>query len=193
MSLKISHLEGLHYGYISRYILNNIKTGTIKPITLFACMDSDDFKLPVTVSGRLITSGVYYEPKYGQIEVPREELRKAHKMWVGKDIFKYHDAYWNVNTPPTNMPIDAIVGKITKTIWNDYDGAIDYVADIYDRDIAYKIYSRLIKNVSAGFSNDVVKIGKRLMKVDIEPKELSLVYRPKDKRATVNIANMVKK
>ncbi len=190
MSINFHALEGLHYAYISRYVLSNLNKGTVKPITTFAEFKSDDFKLPVKVSGRLVTPGVYFEPAYGQIETSAEELKKVFHLWEGKDIFNYHDGFWQMVDSPSTVPSNVVVGRILKTLWNSGANAVDYFADIYDRDVAYKIYTRSIKHISVGFENDVNMDGTIPRKIDLEPREASLVYRPKDKQATVEINHM---
>ena len=190
MTLNFSDLEGLHCGYVSRYLLSAMTQGTIKPVSKFTDFKSDDFKLPVQVSGRLITAGVYFEPKYGRIETPAEELKKVSALWVGKDIFTHHDAFWQIDNP-TSTPADTVVGRILKTIWNEEEGAVDYIAEIYDRDVAYKIYTRSIKHVSVGFSNEVNMDDYEFpTKFDLEPRELSIVYRPKDHGESINIKDI---
>ncbi len=190
MGINFSDLEGLHCGYVSRYVLNHLNKGTVKPVTKFTKFESDNFKLPVEVSGRLITAGTYFEPKYGMIETPADELKKVHSLWVGKDIFKYHDAFWQLVNDPSSVPANDVVGRIIRTTWNEADQAIDYVAQIFDRDVAYKIYSRLIKHVSVGFGNDVDLESEPPRKFGIEPQETSLVYRPRDPDASVGVTEI---
>ena len=116
-----------------------------------------------------------------------EELKKAYNQWVGKDIFKYHDAFWQMDTKPTSTPADTVVGRITQCILNEADKAIDWIGEIYDRDIAYKIYTRLIKQISVGFMNDVTMMDGLAHKVNLQPQEATLVYRGKDPQASVEI------
>ena len=188
MKTKYSDLEGLHYGYVSRYMLTKEQDkGTIKPISTFSDFNSDNFKLPLKVMGKMIHAGMYFEPKYGKIGLPAEELKKVYKEWEGKKIYKYHDAFWKMLNKPEETSVDSIAGKIVQTMWNEEEQGIDYFAEIYDRAIAYKIYTRVISGVSVGFGNDVDFSGEIPMKVDIQPQELSLVDNPKDKSADVKV------
>lgn len=189
MALNLSALEGLHEGYVGRYlsIRNQEVTGTVLPVSTFAEFRSDDFKLPVRVGGRLITAGTFFEPKFGQTVLPFDELLKAHKEWEGKDIFKYHDAFWQFIVDPSATPADTVIGRIIQTMVNHEDKAIDYLAEIYDRDIAYKIHTRSIRQISVGFLNDTVEKDGTMFKVDLVPKEASLVFRGKDGQASVEI------
>jgi len=152
--------------------LNNITLMPSKIYTMsrFQKINSDNFKLPVIVSGRLITSGKYNEDKYGgEVDYPSKELMDSVHLWEGVKIYKSHGS-WMGMIKGDFVPIDDIVGKILKTTWNERDNGIDYVAAIYDRDIAYKIASELINQVSVGFTSDVVWISGIPTKTKIVPR-----------------------
>jgi len=161
--------------------LSKFENGSLKIMSTYS--DSDNFELPVIVEGTLITPG-----EYDDGILPEDELKKVYKEWEGKEVWKYHSAYWDLYEEDKDTPIDAIVGRIIKTWWDKSSNAVKYIAEILDRDIAYKIYKGLIKSVSVGFLYDP-KIDEegRKIKTEIEPKELSLVYKPKDENASIKV------
>jgi len=164
----------------STYINSNIKG-----MSLFQDIKSDNFKLPIIVSGRLVSSGVYHE-KFGDLHVSSDELKKTVDSWKGISIFKSHGSWIGV-AKGENIPIDDIVGKIIGTSWNEEDQGIDYVAEIMDRNVAYKIAKELIQTVSVGFGRSVVWDNGLAFAKGLEPKELSLVFNGKDKKATISV------
>lgn len=161
----------------------------ISTLSKFSDIKSDNFKLPITVHGRLITANTYKEKMYGDIVLTPEELKKTIEQWKGIKIYKSHNS-WLGTAKGEHVPIDGVVGRIINTEWNEGDKAIDYIAEIYDRDIAYKIAKELIENVSVGFTKGVFwKEGLAFMK-DVIPRELSLVFNPKDKQASIKAQNI---
>lgn len=187
MKIDISDLESEHKKQVSLFTQYNVSSGTIKPITVLTAFKSDNFKLPVITSGRLLSSGVFYEEPYGRIEIQPNELKKAYLGWKDKKIFKFHDAYWNKISSPISTSADTAVGRIVETVWDDLEKGVDYIAEIYDRDIAYKIYTRMIEQISAGFMNDVSEKDGYYYKINLIPHEASLVIKGRDPKATVNV------
>lgn len=155
-----------------------------KPLTTFS--KSDDFKLPLIIEGRLITSGTYPDENIGEFSLSESELKKSMSGWEGIKIFKDHSAYLNIKDG-IPVPIDMVVGKIMSVSWNSKDKAIDFVAEIDDRNIAFKMLRGLIDSVSVGFLSDVVLLKGKQERVGIIPKELSLVHIPKDEKAIFKI------
>jgi hypothetical protein len=142
----------------------------------------EELKLPLQITGRLITNGVYRDKQYGSIILSPEALKDTMEQWVGVEIFTHHDVY-EKTMRGESISINEIVGRITKVSWNDKDGGIDFYADIFDQQIAYKMSNGLIRFISVGFARDVVSQNKKYYFMNIEPKEASLVYNPRDKNA----------
>ena len=63
------------------------------------------------------------------------------------------------------------------------ENAIDFYADIFDKQIAYKMANGLIKYISVGFSREVVDDDGEFFFMNLEPKEASLVFDPRDAKA----------
>ena len=147
---------------------------------------SDNFKLPVIVNGRLITSGIYKKTIHGDTVLTPDELKKTMSQWIGKEIYKGHDV-WKKVIQGEDVPIDSIIGRITDVRWDEAENGIDYTAAIYDRGIAYKIASDLIKYVSVGFLNDIVWKEDIPHITEVVPGELSLVFNPRDKKASIKV------
>lgn len=140
-------------------------------------------KLPLSVEGTLITAGQYQDGY-----VPPEELKRVASGFKGILIWKAHPYAWNVHNPNFVVPIDAIVGRINETYYDDDSESIKWKGEIDDDGIALRIVRGLIKSVSVGFTNQTKFIHGRKSKVDIIPKELSLVYDPKDPNASIRVS-----
>jgi len=190
MVINISHLEGLHNLHKQRFLMNKGMSrlpSTMKMVTNYS--NTDEIKVPYLVSGVLVKAGTIHDNKLGNYHVTADALNKAHQSWVGKKIYKCHDAYWKFKQHPNTVSIDNVVGKIISTTFNSVDETIEYVAEIYDSNIATKIWGRLIEFVSAGFLSDLqYDEAGELFKVNIEGKEMSLVEDPKIKAATITPA-----
>ena len=152
----------------------------ISSFKLTSTYQDDDFQLPIRIEGRLITADEY---KDGVL--PWNELQRVFKEFEGVNIYKYHNAHWRVGEVGKNAPIDAIVGRVVKTVLNMKDQAIDFFGEIMDRDVAFKVIQGLIHSVSVGFKNNIAIINGKPTKVDIEPRELTMVQNPKDKNAKI--------
>lgn len=155
----------------------------------FKDIESDNFKLPVIITGRLVTADKYTE-NGALVDLPADELKKTLSDWVGIKIYKTHSA-WRMAAMGQDVPIDQVIGKITSTIWNDKDKGIDFTAEISDRDIAFKIAQDLIDSVSVGFTKDLVWANSMPMMTNIIPRELSCVMNPRDKRAKIKVKELV--
>jgi hypothetical protein len=156
-------------------------SGSFKTITTFS--DSDNFKLPILIEGRLITSGFYKDAIIGDFNIRDEDIKKSMNSWVGIKLYKDHSAYKKIRIGEP-VPIDMVVGKIVSVSSDKKEPALNFVAEIYDRDVAYKMLKGLITFVSVGFLSDMDSNRNR---INIEPKELSLVEIPRDKNAKFNI------
>lgn len=153
-------------------------------ISSFSAGNSDDFDLPLRVSGRLITAGEYPDKMYRSAIISPEELKKTLNLWVGIKMFKNHDTWLKIYYGK-HADIDDVVGKIINTRWIAKHNAIDYDAEIYDRGIAYKILMNVIENVSVGFRNDITVVDGKYYKINIIPNEVSLVFNPRDSNASI--------
>lgn len=142
----------------------------------------DDIKLPFVISGRLVSVGMYKDLRYGLIGFAPETLQESVPAWVGIEIYSSHDVYAKI-IKGEDVSVNEILGKIIKTSWNEKDPGVDFVAEIYDKQVAYKIDNGLIKYISVGFARDIVNKGGQYYFMNIDPKESSLVFDPKDKKA----------
>lgn len=175
-------LRARHNLLISSYSSHNTH---FKTVTSFA--KSDDFKLPVVISGRLVTAGNYYESRYAtELVMTPDELKKSLSLWNGIKIYKSHGS-WMGAMKGEFIPIDDVIGKIIGVSWNETDKGIDFIAEIDDRDIAYKMARELIDSVSVGFSKDVIWKDKMAYYANIVPHELSCVFNPRDKNAKIKV------
>lgn len=158
---------------INKQINNNI--------TSFSKVD-----LPFLVKGTLITAGVYDYPKLGKIKITKEELKKSVPNWKGIYIYKNHGVFQNIIMKGgDDVPIDSVIGRITDAFWNENLGCIEYEAEIADEGIAYKISRGLISFVSVSFTQDKRKEEDYWNYFNIHPLELSLVFNPRDKNASI--------
>jgi len=158
----------------------------IKTTSRFQDVKSDNFKLPVIVSGRVLTAGEYRDPNSDSFEITPESLKNSLESWKGLNIYKGHQ-FWLSQVKRNFESIDGVIGRILNVSWNEKECGIDYIGAIYDRDIAYKISNDLIKYVSAGFMKELVWKGEKAYAEEIEPKELSLVFNPHDKKASIRL------
>lgn len=154
--------------------------GSIKPLSQFT--DYNEIKLPFVISGRLVSVGKYRDSNYGYVTLPEDELKQSLESWAGISIYSSHAVYEKVMRGE-DVSINEILGKITKVSWNSSDPGIDFFAEIYDKNIAYKISNGLIKYVSVGFARTIVNKNREYYFTEIEPKEASLVFSPRDKKA----------
>lgn len=144
--------------------------------------DFNNLKLPFLISGRLVTSGVYKENGYGQVALPPETLKSSMEKWVGISIYSSHSIFEKV-MKGEDVSINEVLGKITRVEWNEEEQGIDFYAEIYDKQIAYKMAYGVVKFISVGFGRDIVSDKNKLVYMNLEPKEASLVFNPRDKQA----------
>jgi len=146
--------------------------------------------LPLYVKGTLITPGTYRDSRFGKIVLTENALKESAEKWVGIDIFKQHGVYEAAFLEGRDVPIDMVVGKITKAYWNDKTKRLEYEGEIADEDIAFKIVKGLIRYVSVTFTQNkkpAAKGGYELK--NITPLDLSLVFNPRDKNASIEPKN----
>ena len=103
--------------------------------------------------------------------------------WVSIPIYSSHAVFEKVNRGE-DVSVDEVVGKITRVNWNSNDPGIDFYAEIYDKNIAYKMSNGVIKFISVGFARDIVTDKGKYYFKNLEPKESSLVFNPRDKKAS---------
>lgn len=140
-------------------------------------------QLPLMVEGTLITAG-NYEDGY----ISSDELKRAKDLFKGIFIWKSHSYFWDRMKPGVSIPIDAVAGKVLDVSWDEPSKSLKWKGEIDDDNIAFKIVRGLIKSVSVGFVNGVQNIAGKKHKINIEPKELSLVFDPKDPNASITVA-----
>lgn len=164
---------------VSQYSCVN---AAVKPISQFSS-SYDELELPFKIQGRLVSVGEYSEGGFDRkVSLTADALKPTTVDWEGVLIYTSHDAYRKVlNGEPVST--DEVIGKIIKTTWNDEDPGIDFVAEIHDRRIAYKMAHGLISFISVGFARRVVSSKGKYYYMDIEPKEASTVFEPRDKKA----------
>lgn len=157
---------------------------TVKALSHFN--EKDSMPLPLKVTGRLITAGKYKDTSVGgHILLSPEELRKSLDKWQGVKLYKHHGVFQAI-MEGDDVSIDNVVGKITNVIWNARENAIDYFAEVYDEDVAYKIMKGVINFVSVGFARILKEMKDSVFNVQsIDPKEVSLVFNPRDKSASI--------
>ena len=102
--------------------------------------------------------------------------------WRGISIYTDHGVFNAINSN-TPVSIDNVIGIITNTVWNEKDQGIDFFGEIVDEDIAMKIFHGLIKFISVGFARTPGDGDDVVVLKDIIPKESSLVFNPRDKKA----------
>ncbi len=152
----------------------------IQPMSTFS--DLSDLQMPLRISGRLISSGKFNDKALGEITVAPEDLKLTTIKWEGIEIFSSHEVFNKLNRGQ-QVSINEKLGRIIKTVWNEAEKAIDFVAEIFDFNVAFKILNGLIQFISVGFGRDIVrKDGNTFMK-NILPKETSFVFDPRDSKA----------
>lgn len=151
--------------------------GEFKTISQF--MSSSELKLPLKISGRLITAGEYEEKPYGKVRLLPEELKPIVDRVKDVELYSSHEVYDKI-MKGGDVSINEVLGKIVNATWNEEDQGVDFVAEIYDWDVAFKIANNLIKFVSLGFARHVIRDGGNWFYHALEPKEASLVYDPRD-------------
>lgn len=154
--------------------------GTTQVISQFS--DINELQLPLLIRGRLLSSGYYREVGFKQVYLSPEVLEPTTDSWVGISLYTNHDIYEKIrkNEP---VSVNEVVGKIVSTAWNNSDGGIDFEAEIYDLQIAYKMVKGLINSVSTGFGRDIVQNNGQYEYKNMEPVEVSLVFNPRDTKA----------
>ena len=184
MVATANYYRSLNNFYITRSGLEISRfsevNAVLKPMSQFKSYD--DIKLPFVISGRLVTSKKYKDRKYGTVTLASQALKPSLNDWVGIKIYKSHEVYEKV-MKGEDVSVDEVAGKIISTSWNDKDQGIDFVAEIYDKSIAYKMDAGVIEFVSVGFARNIVVVNGEYFFVDIEPKEASLVFDPRDSDA----------
>lgn len=184
LALQLRNME-LKSGMRTMTIFQADITADPTQLSQFGADMSDDFKLPLKVSGRLITAGTYPDKSHGSTIITPAELKKSLNDWK-VNFYKNHGIYRRILMNDPDVPIDAVIGKITNITWNSVDNAIDYEGLIYNRQIAYNILMKLTNKISVGFENYVKLVDGQYFKTDIMPREVSMVYNPRDKNATIN-------
>jgi len=185
LALQMRNME-LKCGTRSMTIYQADITPNPTQLSQFSKEMSDDFTLPLKVSGRLITAGTYPDAKYGTCVITPSELKKSTDNWSGINFYKSHGDFRKILMNDPNVPIDSIIGEITNTKWIPSEKAIDYEGLIYNRQIAYNILMELTNKISVGFENYIKLIDGQYFKTDILPREVSMVYSPRDENATIN-------
>jgi len=118
--------------------------------------------IPLKIRGVALREGTWNGLFY-----PREELRKAAADLQGKPLMIDH-----------SDSVRDLVGRVTKTWYNEAINGIEFEAEILDEEIARKVIEGLISGVSVGVIVDRVKEGNNLIARNYEFKELSLVLVP---------------
>lgn len=174
MNDHIAHTSGLSVSPMTSV------SGTAQVISQFT--DINDIKLPLLIRGRLLTSGFYREVGFKQVYLSPEVLKSTVNSWVGISLYTNHDIYEKIrkNEP---VSVNEVVGKIVNTSWNQSDKGIDFEAEIYDLQIAYKMVKGVINSVSTGFGRDIVNNSGTYEYRNMEPVEVSLVFNPRDTNA----------
>lgn len=161
-------------------------SGNVSAISTFSTNGVyGDLTLPLLIKGRLITSGKYSDAALGEFFLPEEELKSTMHDWIKTSGYKHHGIYESI-MKGKDVSIDGIASKITKLTWNEEEKGIDFFAEVYDADVAFKILHGLVKYVSAGFARNIKKIDGLNHLVGIEPKEWSFVFVPRDKNAEIH-------
>lgn len=148
----------------------------------------DDLKLPFLISGRLLTAGTYREKGYGPVILLPNVLQESLQGWIGISIYSSHEVYKKIMLGE-NVSINEVLGKTTRTEWNAKDNGIDFFAEIYDKQIAYKISYGIIKYISVGFGRDIVSEKGDFYYRNLQPVEASIVFIPRDKQAEFKPVN----
>jgi hypothetical protein len=104
------------------------------------------------------------------------------EQWVGVSIYTSHAVYEKVMRGE-DVSISEVLGKITKVSWNDKDGGIDFFAEISDKNVAFKMDQGLIRFISVGFARDIIQKDNAYFVSNLQPKEASLVFNPRDSKA----------
>jgi hypothetical protein len=190
MGDAINHYRNLNNFYKVRSGLSVSRfssiDATIKPITQFSAYE--DLKMPFQITGRLVTASTYKDKNYGRVTLDGVDLKESLNAWVGIPIYTSHAVFDKVMRGE-DVSINEIVGKITKVMWNSADNGIDFYADVFDKQVAFKMANGLIKYISVGFAREVVSRNRELFFTSIEPKEASLVFDPRDKNAEFKPVN----
>lgn len=161
-------------------------TAQVQAISQFT--DFNDLKMPFLISGRLVTAGTYKEKGYGAVILLPNVLQESLQEWVGVSIYSSHDVYEKIMVGE-NVSINEVLGKITRTNWKEKDNGVDFFAEIYDKQVAYKIAYGVIKYISVGFGRDIVSEKGDFYYRNLQPKEASIVYIPRDKQAEFKPVN----
>ena len=144
----------------------------------------------LTIHGTMmITAGEYFEPRVGEeATLSLEELTRTVGQW-NVHIMKSHGATASQFTGE-DIGIDHIVGKINRVIADPTVNALKWEGIIADKDIARKIALGLIQFVSVTFKNTLAEVDGKFHYVDIMPIDLSLVFDPRDKNASVKAGGL---
>lgn len=127
------------------------------------------------ILGKAITTGT----TRNNVTYEEAELQQAAKTLEGKPLLKNH----------TN-DVDAIVGVVTSSNYDDKQKAVFFTADIIDEAIAQKAKKGLLKSVSVGAHvKSMEKHGDVQIPRGIEFVELSLIPVPSDPHAEFSIAH----
>lgn len=168
-----------HY-HIFENPIGIINTFASKPTSI------NELKLPLRIHGRLITAGTYPEENDEIVIFTPEELKKSVFKWNGIPGYDSHAVHEAVMRGQ-NTSVRGVVAKIIQTFWNEKDQAIDFEADVFDPEIAFKIIHGLIRNVSVGYKHGIKPLDKLngYEAVNMKPLEWSFVLSPRDKNAVI--------
>ena len=156
---------------------------TIRAVTKFSKDDINSISLPYTCHGRLISIGEFFDSTVGENVILDEEALRASLSKWRVPIMKSH-AVTEALSENGYPSIDNIVGEVIQPVWGN--GGIDWQGSIGDLDIARKIGMSLIKFGSVTFTRDIERREDgRLYYTNITPLDFSLVFRPKDKHASI--------
>lgn len=190
MSNRLQYLANLNQFYKNRSGLQispySSVTATLRPISQFKSYE--EIKLPFVISGRLVSANTYKDKSYGNVTLGADALKSSMDSWVGISIYTSHAVYEKVMRGQ-DVSVNEVVGKITKVEWNEKDQGVDFYAEVYDKQIAYKMAHGVIQFISVGFARDVVVSKGDYYFMNIEPKEASLVFDPRDKKAVFKPVN----
>lgn len=190
----VSFAEVLNKAFRLKYLkkVSSLKMGNATPSIKAVAQFSDlkNMELPLMCSGRLITSGEYFDGSVGEeVILSPEELKRSVMGWR-VPIMKSHAAAASM-IDGSDVGIDHIAGQVGVPVWNDAEEAIDWEGIIADEDIARKIALGLIKFGSVTFSRDIERREDgRLYYINIEPLDFSLVFNPKDKNASIKAGGL---
>ena len=159
---------------------------TYKVLTTF----SKNSKNPLVIQGRLLTAGTYKDSRVGELTLTPEVLQASLDQWRGIPIYTTHNVFRDI-VGGKDPDIRSIAGRIVDVEWNSADSGIDFTAEISNSDVTELMAAQLIKFISAGFLRNTATemISGKWMNFarDLKPVESSLVYDPRDPKASYKV------